>query len=126
MMALRFGIVVGAAAVMLAACAQQPLKAPRSAPAGESVTAANASLPPPGGSNGITPQILQWARDDGYRPVVSNGNTVFCRKEVPVGSMLAVRHCVDVVRLRLEVLQERDQRQQLNQAKAVVGEPPGK
>jgi hypothetical protein len=73
----------------------------------------------------LTPQLLDLARDAGYRPSVVNGNTVFCRREVPVGSNLPVRQCVDATRLRLEVLQEQQERARLQQH-PTVGDVPGK
>lgn len=120
---LQMRIAAAAAVVAIAGCAQQPVRATSGAPA---PTAAVTSAPPgaaQSGPGGITPELLGLARDEGYRPSVVNGNTVFCRREVPVGSNLPVRQCVDATRLRLEVLQQQQERARLNQH-PTIGDVP--
>jgi hypothetical protein len=117
---LPFRIVLGAAVIALASCAQQavkpapsmPIAATTSAPATASAASNHAQVWP----DGITPQILAMARDDGYRSSVRDGKVFFCKTEIPVGSNLPVRHCLDAVHLRWQVEQEQRQRQELNQA----------
>ena len=137
---LQLRIAAGAAIAIITGCAQQPVRdtsgvpttraavAPAQSGATQAATthagAAQAGAAQ-AGPGSMTPEILGLARDEGYRPSVVNGNTVFCRREVPVGSMLPVRQCVDATRLRLEVLQEQQERQRLNQH-PTIGDVPGK
>lgn len=123
---LQLRIAAGAMMAAIAGCAQQPVRAPSGAPA--AAHAAAAPVPAAAvqaGPAGLTPELLGLARDAGYRPSVVNGNTVFCRREVPVGSNLPVRQCVDATRLRLEVLQQQEERQRLNQH-PTIGDVAGK
>ena len=121
---LQLRIAAGAALAVIAGCAQQPLRDGSSVPAPRAAVAPAASAAAQAGPTGMTPELLGLARDEGYRPSVVNGNTVFCRREVPVGSNLPVRHCVDATRLRLEVLQEQQERARLNQH-PTIGNVPG-
>lgn len=125
MTGLQLRIAAGAAIAVIAGCAQQPVRAGSSVPAPRTAVAPAASGAAQAGPAGLTPQLLDLARDAGYRPSVVNGNTVFCRREVPVGSNLPVRQCVDATRLRLEVLQEQQERARLQQH-PTVGDVPGK
>lgn len=123
--ALQFRIITAAALVGLAGCAQQAVKpnpqAPvaASSPAAAQATSSSAQQWP----DGVSPHILQLARDEGYRPMVSNGHTVFCKSEIPTGSTLPTRRCVNSVSLRFEVLREQQQRQALEQGVPMVGKP---
>lgn len=122
----KLRIAAGAAAALIAGCAQQParpISAPAPAPheAAAAVPSAAARAEP----DGLTPALLGLARDEGYRPSVVNGNTMFCRRVVPVGSNLPERQCVDATRLRLEVLQEQAERQKFNQHPS-IGDMSGK
>lgn len=123
---LQLRIAAGAAIAVIAGCAQQPVRTTSSAvPAPSAAVASAPSGAVQPGPGGLTPEILGLARDEGYRPSVVNGNTVFCRREVPVGSNLPVRQCVDETRLRLEVLQQQEERQRLNQH-PTIGDVAGK
>lgn len=125
MTGLQLRIAAGAAIAVIAGCAQQPVRAGSSAPASRAAVAPAASAAAQAAPAGLTPELLGLARDAGYHPSVVNGNTVFCRREVPVGSNLPVRQCVDATRLRLEVLQEQQEQARLNQH-PTIGNIPGK
>lgn|SRR5690348_9066081 len=122
---LQLRLAAGAMMAVIAGCAQQPVRAPASAPVAQGAAAPAPAAAAQAGAAGLTPELLGLARDAGYRPSVVNGNTVFCRREVPVGSNLPVRQCVDATRLRLEVLQQQDERQRLNQH-PTIGDVAGK
>lgn len=122
---LQLRLAAGAVMAAIAGCAQQPVRAPASAPAAQAAAAPAPAAAAQAGAAGLTPELLGLARDAGYRPSVVNGNTVFCRREVPVGSNLPVRQCVDATRLRLEVLQQQEERQRLNQH-PTIGDVAGK
>lgn len=104
------------ALIAVGGCAQQPAKVGSSAPRANP-TAASSSMP-----------ILDMARDEGYRPVVVSGKTLFCRREIPTGSTLPVTSCVDAVQLKFQVLREEQERQRLYEqppGSAQPAEPPG-
>jgi len=122
---LQLRLAAGAMMAVIAGCAQQPVRAPASAPVAQGAAAPAPAAAAQAGAAGLTPELLGLARDAGYRPSVVNGNTVFCRREVPVGSNLPVRQCVDATRLRLEVLQQQEERQRLNQH-PTIGDVAGK
>jgi hypothetical protein len=125
MTGLQLRIAAGAAIAVIAGCAQTPVRATSSMPVPGAAVAPSASGAAQAGPADLTPELLGLARDAGYRPSVVNGNTVFCRREVPVGSNLPVRQCVDATRLRLEVLQAQQERARLNQH-PTIGDVPGK
>lgn len=127
MASVRARILIATAMVAFAGCAQQAVKTDPAAPVAAS-SPAPASAPATSAHSwpdGVSPHILKLARDQGYRPLVSNGHTVFCKTEIPTGSTLPRRHCVNSVTLRFEVLQEQQARERLNQSGPMVGQPPG-
>ena len=118
MAALRLHALIGAVLIVAAGCAGQPRQAgpgiPTAAATGAPTTAqvvdaAVADTP------GLTPHVLTMARDDGYRPRVTEGKVLFCRREIPVGTSLPHMHCVNATGLRWEVEQEQEQRRDLRQ-----------
>lgn len=108
-----------------AGCAQQPVRPAAGAPVAASSAAATASTPAKALPPGITPHIMEMARDNGYRPEVRNGKTFFCRHEIPIGSTLPVTHCVDATNLRWEVEYEQQERRALEESSPMNGEPAG-
>ena len=117
--------VLATAVAVTAGCAQSPRRATPSAPSAAvavPASAAAASEPTPAG---ISQHLLEMARNDGYRPVTHDGETQFCRTQIPIGSNLPIRHCVNAARLRSEVLEEQQERLNLNQQKAEIGQPGG-
>lgn len=118
--------VLAVGVAITAGCAQAPR---RTAPSATTAPAAAAAAPSTAASAGgataadVTPQLLEMARNDGYRPVSRDGETLYCRNQIPIGSNLPTRHCVDSTRLRFEVLEEQQERLNLNQQKAMIGQP---
>ncbi len=125
MAALQLRVVIGATILFAAGCAQQPVESTHRATVAASSTTSAAPVTAEATSDGLTPELLDMARDNGYRSYVRNGQTVFCRKEIPIGSSLPTTHCVDATRLRFEVQQEQQQRRILRQGAPMVGQPPG-
>ncbi len=99
------------AAVLGTGCAQQPA---RNSPS-------NAYL----ASNYTPKQILQMARDQGFRPVTRDGKTLYCRRETPIGTNLPETRCVDETQLRFMVLRAQRQQQALEEGQPMIGQPPG-
>jgi hypothetical protein len=127
MAALQLRLATAAAIIALTGCAQQAVRTDPRAP-----VAVSSPAPAPVAStsthdwpDGVSPQILQLARDRGYRPMVSNGHTIFCRTDIPTGSTLPRRHCVNSVTLRFELLQQQQTRERMDQGNPIVGQPPG-
>ena len=116
--------VLAVGVAITAGCAQAPRRTAPSA-----TTAPSAAAPSTAASAGgataadVTPQLLEMARNDGYRPVSRDGETLYCRNQIPIGSNLPTRHCVDSTRLRFEVLEEQQERLNMNQQKAMIGQP---
>ncbi len=111
-----------------AGCAQAPRRTASSATnAPSAAVSAPSPAASPGGTTaaGVTPQLLEMARNDGYRPMTRDGETLFCRNQIPIGSNLPIKHCVNSARLRSEVLEEQQERLNLNQQRAEIGQPGG-
>lgn len=123
MAAPQLRIIIGATVLFAAGCAQQPVTTTRPEAVAPSATTSAAPAAAEATSDGLTPELLDMARDNGYRSYVRNGQTVFCRKEIPIGSSLPTTHCVDVTRLRFEVQEEEQQRRQLRQGQPTVNTP---
>ena len=104
-------------AAMLAMCSGCATQSSRGTP----VSAANDAPP----VNYTSKQILQMAFDQGYRPLTHDGKTVYCRREVPIGSNLPETRCVTAAELRFQILQAQRDRQLLEQGAPIVGQPPG-
>jgi hypothetical protein len=120
--ALRLRVLIGATILFAAGCAQQPV---RSDPAAAPVAVSASPKSVEATSDDLTPELLDFARDNGYRPYVRNGQTVFCRREIPIGSSLPTTHCVDATNLRFEFEAQERQRRQMRQGAPMVGQPPG-
>lgn len=116
-------LTVGAA--LTAGCAQSPPRIAPSAPAAVMSGASSAAQENQAAPNGLSPHLLDMARNDGYRPVTRDGGTLFCRTQIPIGSNLPIKHCVNSARLRSEVLEEQQERLNLNQQRAEIGQPGG-
>ncbi len=119
----RLGLlaVIGA---LIAGCAQSPRRADPSAPAAAAVSAPSTTpAASPAAPAGVSEHLLEMARNDGYRPMTRGGETLFCRTQIPIGSNLPIRHCVNAARLRSEVLEEQQERLNLNQQRAEIGQP---
>ena len=113
MAALRVHVLIGAALVTVAGCAGQPTQVGVNPPAAAATGAParpKALIVP-----GLTTHLLAQARDDGYKPRMVDGQFRFCRVEIPVGSNLPVRQCVNTTQLRFELLQEQATRRNLEE-----------
>lgn len=118
-------IVITLAAAAAAGCAQQAVR-PAAGGAAAPSSAAMATTPAAHGKTyGIPPQLLQMARDDGYRPMVRDGEAIFCRREIPTGSTLPRTHCVNSTGLRFEIQREQRERRALEHQAPMVGQPSG-
>ena len=118
MIVLRRQLFIGTVLAALAGCAAQPRAAGPHALAAADTGAPAASAPAkpkPLVVPGLTTQMLALARDDGYRPRMVDGQFRFCRVEIPVGSDLPVRQCVNTTQLKFQVLQEQQTRQNLEE-----------
>ncbi len=118
--------VLAVGVAITAGCAQAPRRtAPSATTAPSTAAAAPSTAASAGGATAadVTPQLLEMARNDGYRPVSRDGETLYCRNQIPIGSNLPIRHCVNSTRLRFEVLEEQQERLNLNQQKAMIGQP---
>ena len=113
MAALRFRLLLGTALIAAAGCAQQPVRADHTSPTATSApTPAATAASIAAVKRTIPPSLLLFAHDQGYRQVVMKGDTpMFCKTEDPMGSIIAVRQCLDQVgleslRVRVEQQQE--------------------
>jgi len=126
MATLRLHLLIGTMVLAAAGCAEQPREAASSPPpaAAAATPAASAAAKPMqavlADVPGLTPHVLAMARDDGYRPRVVDGQVQFCRVEIPVGTALRHRHCVNATALRWEVEQEQEQRRDLRQSPPTI------
>jgi type IV pilus biogenesis protein CpaD/CtpE len=127
MAAVRLPLLVGTALIAIAGCAGQPRQTGSNPPA---QTASGAPVVSAAGTKkplvvpGLTAHLLAQARDDGYKPRMVDGQFRFCRVEIPVGSNLPVRQCVNTTQLRFELLNEQATRQNLEE-QAPMGCQPG-
>jgi hypothetical protein len=111
---LRFHLLLGTALIAAAGCAQQPVRTDQtSRSATSSATPAATAASIAAVKRTIPPSLLLFAHDQGYRQVVMKGDTpLFCKTEDPMGSIIAVRQCLDQVdleSLRVRVEQQREQ-----------------
>ena len=114
MAALRFHLLLGIALIAAAGCAQQPVRSDQTSPAAtSSATPAATAASIAEVKRTIPPSLLLFAHDQGYRQVVMKGDTpLFCKTEDPMGSIIAVRQClnqVDLESLRVRVEQQREE-----------------
>lgn len=123
MAAFRFHLLLGTALIAAAGCAQQPVRPDHTsppavssaAPATPAATAASIQAM----KGAVSPSLLLFAHDQGFRQVViKDNNYYFCKTEDPMGSIIPIRQCLD--RVQLESLQVRveQQRQQLSRRAA--------
>ena len=105
MTAVRLPLLLGAALLAAAGCAQQPTKPdharvvpPATAPAAAATaapTAAAATSGPVLLASAFPPRVLAFAYEQGWRQVVVSGNRhYFCRADAPPGSLIASHRCV--------------------------------
>ena len=116
MATLRLHLLLGAALIAAAGCAQQPVRPDRASPAAMAATA-------PGGTtteslqamqSAVAPSLLVFAYEQGWRQVLVSGNNYyFCRSDAPSDSLIASPRCVSESELEFIRLTSEQQRQQL-------------
>jgi hypothetical protein len=113
----RLHLLLATAVLAAAGCAQQPMRADHAPPAAVSTaTPASAAASIAEVKRTIPPNILMFAHDEGYRQVVKKGdNYLFCKLEDPMGSIIAVRQCLDEVQLESLRVRVEQQREELTQ-----------
>jgi hypothetical protein len=132
---LRFRVVLGAALIAAAGCAQQPQRADPDA-AG-TVSQRSVAAPAPATSSAsaaasiqamkssVPSDLLVFAHDQGFRQVVIKGNNYyFCKTEDPMGSIIPVRRCLDQTQLQALRVQVREQQEQLSRPQTTTNGPP--
>lgn len=118
MATLRLHVLLGAALIATAACAQQPVRPDRASP---NTVAPTAPGTPAAGTaslqamqSAVAPSLLVFAYEQGWRQVVVSGkNYYFCRSDAPSGSLIASPRCVSQSQLEFIRLTSEQQRQQL-------------
>lgn len=120
MPALRFSVLLCTALITAAGCAQQPQRADQNAAAPAATPAPAASAPTSAAASiqamksAVSPRLLVFAHDQGYRQVViKNNDYYFCKTEDPMGSIIPVRQCLDQVQLESLRVQVEQQKQEL-------------
>lgn len=116
MATLRLPLLLGTALIAAAGCAQQPVRADRTSPTPPSATAppASASASLQAMQSAVSPSLLVFAYDQGWRQVMVSGNAYyFCRSDAPSGSLIASARCVTESQLEFIRLTAEQQRQQL-------------
>lgn len=112
MATLGFRLLLGTALIAAAGCAQQPVSAGHSSPTAVPAAAAPTAASIAAMKKSVPPRLLVFAHDQGFRQVVIKGDSYyFCKTEDPMGSIIAVRQCLDQVgleslRVRVEQQQE--------------------
>ena len=109
-------LILGAALLAAAGCAQEPMKADHPAPAAVSSTvptsasaAASIRL-----ASAFPTTLLVFAYDQGWRQVVITGNShYFCRSDAPSDSLIPSHRCVTESQLEFIRSTVEQQRQQL-------------
>lgn len=109
---LRSYLLLGAALIASAGCAQQPLRAgPTSSPV-VSATAASNQL----SASAFPPGLLVFAYEQGWRQVMAQGShRYFCRTDPPSGSLIPQHRCVTEWQMEGERLIVQQQQQFLRQ-----------
>jgi hypothetical protein len=117
---LRSHLLLSAALVAAAGCAQQPVRADHtrsSAISAAPLTAsASAATPNPLSASVFPAGLLVFAYQQGWRQVMVQGNHhYFCRADAPAGSLIPQRRCVTQWGLEVERLLVQQQQEYLRQ-----------
>lgn len=116
MATLRLPLLLGTALIAAAGCAQQPVRADLTSPTPVTAQAAPASAASSlqAMQSAVSPSLLVFAYDQGWRQVMVSGNDYyFCRSDAPSGSLIASPRCVTESQLEFIRLTAEQQRQQL-------------
>lgn len=125
-------VLLAAGVSILAACASQPADAPAApapaaapaAPAAAAPAAATASAeakPEADAASAAEKKFQEAARS--YRMVEKDGQTMYCKKEKPMGSTIPRMQCITESQLRLEVEQMEDLRDRMRNSSRCVRGP---
>lgn len=107
-------LILGAALLAAAGCAQQPKKADYSAPAAVTVPPAASAAASIRLASAFPATLLVFAYDQGWRQVVITGNNhYFCRSDAPSDSLIPSHRCVTESQLEFMRSTVEQQRQQL-------------
>ncbi|HJS91263.1 MAG TPA: hypothetical protein VJ738_14965 [Steroidobacteraceae bacterium] len=115
---LRSHLLLGAALIAAAGCAQQPLRADPTSSSAVSATAASASIAAsnPLSASAFPPGLLVFAYEQGWRQVMAQGShRYFCRTDAPSGSLIPQHRCVTEWQMEVERLIVQQQQQFLRQ-----------
>ncbi|MGH8200262.1 MAG: hypothetical protein ACREVO_07840 [Steroidobacteraceae bacterium] len=123
MATLRLHLLLGTALIAAAGCAQQPVRADHTSPPAMSLaapaTAAATAASIQAMKGAVSPNLLLFAHDQGYRQVVIKGDDYyFCKTEDPMDSIIPVRQCLDRVQLESLRVRVEQQQQQLSRRAA--------
>ena len=118
MATLRLHLLLGAALIAAAGCAQQPVRPDRASPAAMAATAPGTAAPSTetlqAMQSAVAPSLLVFAYEQGWRQVLVSGNNYyFCRSDAPSDSLIASPRCVSESELEFIRLTSEQQRQQL-------------
>jgi hypothetical protein len=67
----------------------------------------------------VSPSLLKRAKDEGFKPEVRNGVTVYCWKDADIGSRFTTKKCVGED--QLQIMLDRRQAQRDEVAKSTTG-----
>jgi cytochrome c len=70
-----------------------------------------------------TADFTKQAQDDGWNPIIRNGQVLYCKDEAPLGSRFPQRTCLNKVAVQQMMLAEERQRQQLQRTAPAPGLP---
>jgi hypothetical protein len=120
MATLRYQLLLGTILIAAAGCAQQPLRADRTAsppiPATASTTSAFTTASNQLSASAFPPRLLVFAYEQGWRQVIAQGNKhYFCRADTPSGSIMPQQRCITQSQLEVERLLVQQQQQYLRQ-----------
>lgn len=115
---LRSHLLLGAALIAAAGCAQRPLRADPASSTAVPPTAVSASgaASNPLSASAFPPGLLVFAYEQGWRQVMAQGsNRYFCRTDAPSGSLIPQHRCVTQWQMEVERLIVQQQQQFLRQ-----------
>jgi hypothetical protein len=117
---LRTRLLLSAALIATAGCAQQPVRADHTRSSAISAAppaaSASAATPNPLSASAFPRGLLVFAYQQGWRQVMVQGsNHYFCRSDAPAGSLIPQHRCVTEWGLEAERLLVQQQQQYLRQ-----------
>jgi PBP1b-binding outer membrane lipoprotein LpoB len=113
--ALRY-LSLAAMATVLAGCASTSQNAAPATASAESPAAASQVVD--------TADFTKRAQDDGWNPVIRNGQVLYCKDEAPLDSRFPERKCLNKAGVEQMMLAEQHQRDSMRHAYNGVGMPP--